>query len=338
MSSVAYSRCLLLAAMAVCIWGCAPSEKSQLDSQQELIAKQIEEQRSMAISYYVDAMMLNDLSDHQEALKKLDMATELDNGFTLAYSMKGDIYQKLQDYPASAAAYEKATELDPWSFKDFFNLGGVYEVMTEWVKAVKAYVAACNLDATHYQAHYKAAKCYYELKDYQPSKEYAQKAKAIDPNQAETEILLGDLLGLEKNHTEAIDSYRRALELEGNNPKVMVSLAAAYLRTSRFSAAKELLTDVLAGDPNNGLACQYMGFAQLKLKETDLAVENYKKAVQINDNDWMAHKGLGVAYMLQSIKNNDEKLKALAMEQWGISLQIKPDQPELKKLTEKYAD
>jgi Flp pilus assembly protein TadD len=80
-----------------------------------------------------------------------------------------------------------------------------------------------------------------------------------------------------------------------------------------------------------------MGFAQLKLKETDAAVESYKKAVKINDKDWMAYKGLGVALMLQSMKrSNDATLEALAREQWTISLQIKPDQPELKKLMEKY--
>jgi hypothetical protein len=82
-----------------------------------------------------------------------------------------------------------------------------------------------------------------------------------------------------------------------------------------------------------------MGFVQLKFKETDLAVESYKTAVTIDDRDWMAHKGLGVAYMLLSIKNNnDEKLKIMAIEQWNISLQLKDDQPELKKIMSKYND
>jgi tetratricopeptide (TPR) repeat protein len=305
----------------------------------ELIVQQVEEQKALAVSLYVDAMMLNDLSQHQEAMKKLDLAIELDPAFALAYSMKGDIYQVRKDYSDSAGAYEKATQLDPWSFKDFFNLGKVTQVMKEFARAVKAYVSACNLDPNHFEAQYGAAQCYYELKEYLPSLEHAQKAKTINPASGEVEFLIGDVQEAQKNHLEAIDSYRRAMEIKGNDPNIMVPLAAVYLRTGRYSAAKELLTEVIRIDPNKGLAHQYMGFVQLKFKETDLAVESYKTAVTIDDRDWMAHKGLGVAYMLLSIKiNNDEKLKVMAIEQWNISMQLKPDQPELKKIMSKYND
>jgi tetratricopeptide (TPR) repeat protein len=341
--SVMKMRRTIAAALAVwvlvCITGCKTQQRIAEPNDQELIAQQMEEQKGLAVSLYVDAMMLNDLNEHQEAMKKLDLAIELDPAFALAYSMKGDIYQKQQKYPNSAGAYEKATELDPWSFKDFFNLGKVCQAMKEFLRAAKAYVSACNLDPNHYEAHFNAAKCYYELKDYKPSMEYAQKAKQINPSSSDVECLLGDVNEAQKNHTEAIDAYRRAMEIKGNDPNIMVPLAATYLRTGRYTAAKELLTDTIAKDANNGMAHQYMGFVQLKLKETDLAIASYEKAVDINDKDWMAHKGLGVAYMVKSMKNNnDEKLKVTAIEQWNISLQLKADQPELKKILNKYND
>lgn len=305
----------------------------------ELIVEQMEEQKALAVSLYVDAMMLNDLNDHQEALKKLDLAIELDPTFALAYSMKGDIYQLRQEYADSANAYEKASELDPWSFKDFFGLGRMAQTLREWARAVKAYVNACSLDPQHYEAHYGAAQCYYELKEYQPSLDYAQKAKTLSPESGDVEFLIGEIQEAQKNHMDAIDAYRRAMEIKGNDPDIMLPLAAVYLRTGRYSAAKELLTEVLQTEPNKGLAHQYMGFVQLKFKETEQAVESYQTAVGLDDRDWMAHKGLGVAYMLLSMKsNNDEKLKVMAMEQWNISMQLKPDQPELKKIMDKYTD
>jgi hypothetical protein len=43
--------------------------------------------------------------------------------------------------------------------------------------------------------------------------------------------------------------------------------------------------------------------------------------------------------MLVSMKNqNDEKLRALALEQWNISLQIKPQQPKLAQLIKQYSN
>jgi tetratricopeptide (TPR) repeat protein len=350
--SAAYTKGLVMtliqirriAAAVLVIWalagitGCKSPAPVAEPNVQELIVQQMEEQKALAVSLYVDAMMLNDLSQHQEAMKKLDLAIELDPAFTLAYSMKGDIYQVQKEYSDSATAYEKATQLDPWSFKDFFNLGKVCQVMREFARAVKAYVNACNLDPNHYEAQYGAAQCYYELKDYAPSLEHAQKAKTLNASSGDVEFLIGDIQEAQKNHLEAIDSYRRAMEIKGNDPNIMVPLAAVYLRTGRYSAARELLTEVIRIDPSQGLAHQYMGFVRLKFKETDLAVESYETAVTINDKDWMAHKGLGVAYMLLSMKNNNEKLKIQALEQWNISMQLKADQPELKKIMSKYND
>lgn len=314
------------------------ADQTSLEGQMDeaMVVQDAEALRSQAVGFYVDAMMLNDLSNREDAIRKLNRAIELDPHFALAHSLKGDILQDMEQYEDSADAYEQATIMDPWSFKDFFNLGKVTQVIKQFARAVKAYVAACNLEPEHYGAHIGAAQCYYELKEYDNSMDYANKAKELDPDQADPEQLLGDLFEAQKNHPEAINAYRRALELKGNDPAIMVALARAYLRSGRYSSAKELLTDVVITDDENGMAHQYLGFAELKLKDTQAAIKSYQRAVEIDDNDWMAHKGLGVAFMLMSIKDNDDKLQAMATEQWDISLQIKPDQPKLKKLLERY--
>ncbi len=338
---------LILLSGIICFSGCEQSQKNTVDPNM-LVAEYAEDtavvappeaSQEQAVSMYVDAMMLNDLNEREQAIRKLNLALELDPKFSLAYSLKGDILQGMEKYEDSANAYEQATIHDPWSFKDFFNLGNVCRVIKQWTRAAKAYVSACKLDPQHYPAHLSAAQCYYELKAYDNSLAYAEKAKVLDPNRADPELLLGDLFEVQKDHTQAINAYRRALELEGNNPAVMVSLARAYLRSGRYSSAKELLTDVIAMDNKNSMAYQYLGFAQLKLKETVEAIRSYQQAVEVNENDWMAHKGLGVAYMLMSMKNqNDEKMRALAVEQWNISLQIKPQQPKLSKLIKQYSN
>jgi tetratricopeptide (TPR) repeat protein len=326
-------------AVLLAVWagGCTVSQTADSSVSGQAAAADVELRRQQAVSLYVDAMMLNDLNDYAGALQKLEEATALDNEFALAFSLKGDMYQAQQQYAQSADAYERAAQLDPWSFKDFFNLGKVSQILKQFERAVNAYVAASKLDPNHYESHMGAAKCYFELKDMAAAQQYAQKAKELDASQADPELLLGDILAEKKEHIEAIAAYRRALELQGNQPKIMVALARAYLRTGRFSSAKELLADVIVAEPDNAVAHQYMGFAQLKLKETEAAIESYKTAVKLNDNDWMAHKSLGVAYMLWAMQNsNDEKIKSLAMEQWNISLQLNPDQPQLKELQSKY--
>jgi tetratricopeptide (TPR) repeat protein len=328
---------LALMGIGVMLSGCILFSPVVPPTKEEVLLRQLEEQRQQAVSLYVDAVMLNEINEYAAAIRKLELATELDRNFAVAFSMKGDLYQAEQKYDKSADAYERAATLDPWSFKDFFNLGKVSQILKQFTRAANAYVAAAKLDPQHYGAQIGAAQSYFELKDFEQSHQYAQKAKEIDPSQADPELLLGDIFEEQKEHLEAISAYRRALELQGNQPKVMVSLARAYLRTGRYSSAKELLTDVIATEPENAVAHQYLGFAQLKLKETQEAIDSYKRAVKFGKDDWMAHKSLGVAYMLSAMQNNnDEKIKALAVEQWTISLQINPDQPQLRELLSKY--
>ena len=97
------------------------------------------------------------------------------------------------------------------------------------------------------------------------------------------------------------------------------------------------MTSAIELDPKNSMAYQYLGFAHLKLRDIDSALASYSKAVEVGTSDWMAHKGLGVAYILKAVNNNDNALKAKGIEHWNTSLDINPDQPKLRRLLEKYS-
>ena len=288
----------------------------------------LDDQRE-AVSLYVDAKMLNEIDERHKAIQKLEAAIQLDPKFALAFSLKGDIYQQGEQYDQSAESYEVATELDPWSFKDFFNLGKVTQIMEQFARSIRAYVTACELEPRHYQAHINVAKCYYQVEDMDKAMEYGTKAKQLNPTAADPDLLFGDIFESQQNHTKAVVAYRRALELEGNTPRVMVPLAVTYLRTERYEAGMELLDSALKIDPQNTIAHQYSGWTYLKLKQFDRAIASYEKAVKIAPGDWATRKGLGVAYIIKAKSTKDNNLKDKALEQWKKSMIIKPDQPDL---------
>ena len=323
--------------------------------------------KEQSVQLYVDAVTLREFNEDQKAVEKLNSAVKLNNRFSLAYSLLGEIYQEMKNYEKSAASYEKAAELNPWSFKDYFNLGQVYQLMKKFTQAVQAYVKACELEPEHLEAHINTAKCYYEIKDYNNALVYGQRAEQIDPNVSEIGQVLGDIYESQKDHDQAIRSYKRAMEIDSNNPQIMTSLAVVYLRTNHTEPAKELLTSAIQIQPDSNTAYQYLGYCYLltysqalesrssqdkngnelvvgaSLAENlDRAVENYNKAIQINDKDWEAHRGLGVAYiyMFRTSGNKDTTLKEKAVEQWRLSLEIRPDQPNyerLQKLVQSYS-
>jgi len=288
-----------------------------------------------AVNSYVDAVMLDEMNNDQQAIAKLQKAVDSNPKFALAWSLMGEIYQKNNELEQSANAYEKATSLNRWSYKDFFNLGKVYQALNKFTASVRAYVRATEIAPNSSEAHLGAAQAYYQLKDYKNALKYGKKAGVLDPNQADVQSLLGDVYNASKEYDPAIAAYKRALEVDANNPQVNAALALMYLRTGKIEAAHELLSGVVANNPTSS-AYQQLGYANLKLKRTDDAVAAYRKAVELDEKDWSAHKGLGVALMLASGIKNDPALKDEAITQWQLSLKLQPEQPKLMELLEKY--
>jgi tetratricopeptide (TPR) repeat protein len=294
-----------------------------------------------AAQLYTEATILNDTQEKDLAIEKLKQAIDLSSEFTLAHSMLGDIYQEVGDYNNSEQSYEKATQLNDFSFHDFFNLGKVRQVLKKFDLAAKAYVRACEIDPNNAPAHLNAARCYFEIKDdsqaLENAMEYSLRAKELDPTSGDVYSLMGDIYQTRKDNALAIDSYKRSLEIEGNKPDIMISLAVSYFRAKQNDSAREVLDSVIESDKENSLAYRYLGVYYIRANDFENALKNYLMAVHFNKNDWQAHKGLGVAYMLKAISNDDSEARAMAIDHWTESMSINPRQPKLGELLNKYS-
>ncbi len=136
-----------------------------------------------------------------------------------------------------------------------------------------------------------------------------------------------------------LESSDKAPQTAEQIPQTSLQLAYGHLKAGRFQLAKEMLASVITAQPNNSTAHQYLGYCNLKLGDIDEAIENYATAVDLNGADWEAHRGLGVAYMVKARSDSDSDLAGKAVEQWRISLDIKPDQVNgwvLAKMIETY--
>jgi len=73
------------------------------------------------------------------------------------------------------------------------------------------------------------------------------------------------------------------------------------------------------------------------MKEFDRALEAYETALALDGDSASAYRGLGVVYMTRYVtEGSDPTLRDKALEAWNTSLEIKPDQEDLKRLVEKY--
>ncbi|HBR19377.1 MAG: hypothetical protein A2Y13_11825 [Planctomycetes bacterium GWC2_45_44] len=297
-----------------------------------------------SVNLYVDAVMLDDSNKPDEAIAKLQKATEVNPEFALAYSLLGGIYLKQSKLPESIEAYEKATALNQWSYEDFRDLGKVYRLMNNFASAADAYAKASELDPQNADVRFGAADSYYNMQDYEKALEYGKAAKSLAPTNSEIEKLLADIYTAMQDNELAIDSCKRVLELKGADSATMLTMALCQLRSEHYEDAQTTLNDLIAVEPNNADALRHLGFTCLKLRKIDVSIEKYEAAAGVNPKDWRAYKGLGVAYMMKyrMFSSLDDpqavEFRQKALDSWSKSLDLNPTQDKLLKLYKKYTN
>jgi len=139
-----------------------------------------------------------------------------------------------------------------------------------------------------------------------------------------------------------IEELKKKLEGEPEDVAAMVELATLYGEENEMRTAADLLERAIEIDPENPTAHYNLGVCYLKVLKSDLEVSEiwedktddeeffelatvaFQRAIGIDPELVEAHNNLGTLYALRGW--TDE-----AREQWEQSLQINPDQPEIRK-------
>ena len=138
-----------------------------------------------------------------------------------------------------------------------------------------------------------------------------------------------------------IEELEQRLETEPENIEVMVELASLYGEQNEIRKAVDLLEQAVGIDPENATAHYNMGVCYLKVLKSDLevseiwedraddeeffelAIVSFQRAIEIDPEFFEAYNNLGTLYALRGWTDQ-------AREQWERSLELHPDQPEIR--------
>lgn len=146
-------------------------------------------------------------------------------------------------------------------------------------------------------------------------------------------IILGNRYYQNGEFEEAEKQYRKALEYNPKHEKAKYNLANALQKQKKFSEAVLLLEELASTSKDTSIrsASYYnQGVAHSKVKNLDLSIESYKKALRINPNDQKARENLEKALLE---KKRQEKQKQQNQSQSNMS-QSQAEQ-KLKQLNQK---
>ena len=140
---------------------------------------------------------------------------------------------------------------------------------------------------------------------------------------------------------DRIEELEKKLEEEPENVDVMIELASLYGEENALRKAVDLFEQVIGIDPENATAHFNMGVCYLKVLKSDLEVSEmwedkaddeeffelsiiaFQRAIEIDPEFVEAYNNLGTLYALRGWTDQ-------AREQWERSLQINPNQEEIR--------
>ena len=138
-------------------------------------------------------------------------------------------------------------------------------------------------------------------------------AKKINPDDPHIYSMLGLAYGGKKEYEKAIDNFRKALEINPELPEVHNNFGTLYLHLKRWDDAilefRKAVNNDLYSTPERAY-CN-MGWAYYKKGDMGRAIQNYKKASEIDPEFILPYYNLGVGYL--SIDKTDEAIAAFKL-------------------------
>jgi tetratricopeptide (TPR) repeat protein len=173
---------------------------------------------------------------------------------------------------------------------------------------------------------------------YQRAKKYAEAQKVISqtiqrfPNESHAYFLQGALYEKQDKVGDAETAFRKALELDSDNPATLNYLGYMLAdRGLKLEEARVMIQKAVEADPTNGAYLDSLGWVYFKLNRLDLAEEYLKKAIIFLNTDSSIHDHLGDLYFLT--KRYDDARNA-----WTKSLQLSTEQEEIERVKKKLDD
>ncbi|MDJ0569649.1 MAG: tetratricopeptide repeat protein [Pleurocapsa sp. MO_192.B19] len=286
----------------------------------------------------MSSKQLVDNENIQVQFDDLSEVSKTDNLLTKAkaHLNKGNELKEQGMLAESIASYQKSLTIKQDYIQPLSKLGEIYEAQKNWVEANKCYRRMIGLRPNNHVGYLKLArvlkqqhKIYgaiaayaeaIELKSDLPARVYKdygdlliqvnnanpdaiaayQKAAEIKPDWgAGFYNKLASLLEKQENLVEATKYYLKALSLQGENPKLYLSVGNVYFKQGLLNEALGNYQKALEFQPDYGIVYKRLGDLLKQRNQLDDAIKCYQKALEINPDFKGIYRLLGDVLMTQ---------------------------------------
>jgi len=172
----------------------------------------------------------------EDALKCCDEATKIDPNSKKAWYNKGVILEKLERLPDALDSYEKAILIDKYYILPWYGKGVILGKQKKYKDELSCYENALKIDMEFIPALFGKATALDDLGEYESALIYHDKALLLDSSSASAQDWSnrGNTLSHLNRFEEAIESFKKALEIDPNFICTLGNIANTYRQMEKY--------------------------------------------------------------------------------------------------------
>jgi len=250
------------------------------------------------------ARVLIELGRYSDAAENAALYTRHKPQDYAGYYVQGLADEGLAMWSQAVEALRRADHLHPGDFQVHYNLGLALAHSGETADAVRELRAAETINSQDADVHSQLAMLLEKLNDKDGAQAERQQSQTLKEHssQASTAGQLNNQANqwlAEGKVQEAVEAYRKALQLSPNYAQAHYNLSLALDKLGELGEERQQLEETVKLDPKFGIAHDQLGLLALRGGKVDKAEQEFKSALLINPRDAEAQDSLGVLYSLQ---------------------------------------
>jgi tetratricopeptide (TPR) repeat protein len=252
-----------------------------------------------------------DLAKAQSLYKE---SLELDPDQLASHLAMGDLFEEQKSTAAAIAEYQHAAQLQDTNPTILLRLGNLYYRDEKWDEAEKTFNKIETLAPQDTTAHYWLARIAEEKKNWKVAA--AEVQQAYDLSQDPQFLpLLAYYLTLDRQLTEAVKVLEKARVSEPNNANVLMFLGMDYLDLDKPEKAREALIKGVALYPKDAQMRFQLAMTEDRLGHFDDAVREFQDLLAVDPKNAGAMNYLGYSWADKGVRlEESEKLVRQAVE------------------------
>ena len=275
--------------------------------------------------------------DYEAALAGFQQILARNPTVVEAYLGVGRIRLATDDPAMAEPAFRRAARLAPRNFDAQYGHGTALRMLGRLTDAVLAFQRALTIRPSDFDANRDIALSLVDLGRVDTALGFARRAVEIRPDDGEARVNLGTIESRAGNTVAAIEQYVAAIELMGNDPRVLENLVYALAAERRYEEALNTAEQLIRIAPNPNV-WERIGWCNFKIRRYQVAREAYESALAIDPEHWPSLNGLGVSALNGWLlsEGTDEAERKTAGDAFLQSLRLNPDQQPVINLLIEY--